>query len=383
MFSLFGKSKVLSFKILFSNKNEVSVHVKPEFQTLDLFEYSRFWAYYSSKILWNLGFSEERNPYVSKYLESIQRIACDDFKNKIDCFKIAGLKDDISYVNHCYSIISQYEGSFYKKGNDRFIITKFPLKITEDQVIFSGIAILQYIINITKGNNNLKMLKNITNNFSIACDKQGKMKNMNAIDITANFSCFMAKEVLDSDESLFRNFIEELNECAKTNSEAMHHLISKDTERENESPISYGQDISVYTQYIFFFLHILKRMLQESNNCDQEEIINKLLTDSITIVSSEMQEYSRRTWSKEESEKMIEHLSKDFYFENEKYSMFINRIPDTDEPATGTLFWEFGRDVANILGKKEDFFVIQGSQTLALRSFKWINIPLFIYNLTN
>lgn len=383
MFSLFGKSKVLSFKILFSNKNEVSVHVKPEFQTLDLFEYSRFWAYYSSKILWNLGFSEERNPYVSKYLESIQRIACDDFKNKIDCFKIAGLKDDISYVNHCYSIISQYEGSFYKKGNDRFIITKFPLEITEDQVIFSGIAILQYIINITKGNNNLKMLKNITNNFGIACDKQGKMKNMNAIDITANFSCFMAKEVLDSDESLFRNFIEELNECAKTNSEAMHHLISKGTERENESPISYGQDISVYTQYIFFFLHMLKRMLQESNNCDQEEIINKLLTDSITIVSSEMQEYSRRTWSKEESEKMIEHLSKDFYFENEKYSMFINRIPDTDEPATGTLFWEFGRDVANILGKKEDFFVIQGSQTLALRSFKWINIPLFIYNLTN
>ena len=96
-----------------------------------------------------------------------------------------------------------------------------------------------------------------------------------------------------------------------------------------------------------------------------------------------MQEYSQRTWSKEESEKMIDHLSKDFYFENEKYSMFINRIPDTDEPATGTLFWEFGRDIANILGEKENFFVIQGSQILALRSFKWINIHLFIYNLTN
>ena len=383
MFSLFGKSKVLSYKILFSNKNEVSVHIKPESQSIDFFEYSRFWAFYSSKILWNFGFSEERNPYVSKYLESIQKIAADNFKNKIDCFKTAGLKDDISYLDYCYSLIIQCEGSFYKKGNDRFIITKFPLKITEDQVIFSGIAILQYIINITKENDNLKMLKNITNNFGIACDKQGKMKNMNAIDTTANFSCFMAKEVLDSNENLLRNFIEELNECAKTNSEAMHHLILKDTERENESPISYGQDISVYTQYIYFFLHMLKRMLQRSNNCEQEEIIKKLLTDSITIVSSEMQEYSQRTWSKEELEKLIEQLSKDFYFENEKYSMFINRIPDTDEPATGTLLWEFGRDVANILGQKENFTVIQASQTLALRSFKWINIPLFIYNLTN
>jgi len=383
MFSLFGKSKMLSYKILFSNKKEVSVHIKHEFKSISFFEHLRFWAFYSSKILWNFGFSEGRNPNVQKYLESIQKIALDDFKNKIDCFKIAGLKDDISYIDYCYTNNCQCEGSFLKKDNTRSIITKFPLEITEDQVIFSGIAILQYIINISVGYKDLKMLKNVVNYFIFYCDKQEKMKNMNAIGETAYYSCFMAKEVLDSNEKLFYWFIKELTGSAKFNAEGMHQIISNDTENNNESTLSYGHYISVYTQYIFLFLHMLKRKLQESNYNDQVELINKLLSDSIEIVSSEMQEYSQKIWSEEESKKMFDFLSEDFYIKNEKYSMCINRVPHIDEPATGTLFWEFGRDIANILENKEDFIVIQGSQLLALKSPILKDIPLFVYNLAN
>ncbi len=145
---LTGK-KILSYKIFFDQNNKVAVNIKKEVSTVPTPEYIRLWAFYQAKIIYNLGYPNNLSATMS--LGSLSKIIEMDIDSNTDCFKRANLDDVIQYSDKFISPITKYDGEFFAKGSvNRSIKTYFPIQSTEQEVVYSGIAIMQYCININK-----------------------------------------------------------------------------------------------------------------------------------------------------------------------------------------------------------------------------------------
>jgi hypothetical protein len=149
---LTGMKKILSYEILFDQNNKVTVNTTKEVSTVLTPEYIRLWAFYQAKIIYNLGYPNNLSAILA--LESLAKIVKKDIDSNTNCFKRAGFDDIIQLIQYSDDIsspITKFNGEFFAKGSvNRSIKTHFPMQGTEQDVVYSGIALMQYCININE-----------------------------------------------------------------------------------------------------------------------------------------------------------------------------------------------------------------------------------------
>lgn len=100
-------------------------------------------------------------------LGSVAKVAKKDINSKTNCFKRANVDDVVKYVTESPIDGTKFTGKFYAKGSfDRMIQTYLPSGGTEQQLVFSGLALMQYAIDINSDDQEaLKVLRDTAINF--------------------------------------------------------------------------------------------------------------------------------------------------------------------------------------------------------------------------
>jgi len=154
LLDIFSYKKILSYKIIFDQNNKVAVNIKKEVPTVPMPEYIRLWAFYQAKIIYNLGYPNNLSANMS--LESLFKIVEEDIDSNTDCFGRANLDDVMQFSDRFISPNTQFDGEFFAKGSiNRSIKTRFSMQSSEQEVVYSGIALMQYCINMNKNDKSI------------------------------------------------------------------------------------------------------------------------------------------------------------------------------------------------------------------------------------
>lgn len=148
--ALTGRKKILTYEIIFRQGDDrVGIRVVPLVPEVQGPDYVRLWACYHAKIMYNLGFPRNTSSVVA--LELLRKIFNSDVDAGTDCFARAEVDDVIQYASAVNFSGTTFTGEFYAKGSmHRFIQTHFPLGISEQQVVYSSLALLQYGIGVNR-----------------------------------------------------------------------------------------------------------------------------------------------------------------------------------------------------------------------------------------
>jgi len=145
--ALSGRKKVLSFEIIFNDTNQVGVNVNKNVSMVPTPDYIRLWACYEAKIIYNLGYPN--NVSANMAVGLITKVVENGINKKTNCFQRTNLDDVIQYIPNISKGNIKFTGEFYAKGSlERTIKTWFPLGGTEQQVVYSALALMQYAISI-------------------------------------------------------------------------------------------------------------------------------------------------------------------------------------------------------------------------------------------
>lgn len=147
--SLSGRKKLLSFEIIFDEYNKVGVKVNKNVPMISTPDYIRLWACYEAKIVYNLGYPNNVSANVA--IGALIKIIENDIQEDTDCFQKANFDDVIQYNPSMLKGNIKFTGEFYAKGSfERNIKTWLPSKGTEQQAVYSTLALMQYAISMTR-----------------------------------------------------------------------------------------------------------------------------------------------------------------------------------------------------------------------------------------
>ncbi|MBL9160135.1 MAG: hypothetical protein JNJ70_21820 [Verrucomicrobiales bacterium] len=142
---LSGRKKILSFKIVFDEENNVGVATKSAVPNVADVDYVRLWSCYYSKIIYVLGGLE--NPRAKAALHWLYRISSESPLSETNCFQSTDLGDYATFTHRLPTSENVYSGEFYAKGwKERTIKNNLPRNGYEEQMVFSTFALLQYTI---------------------------------------------------------------------------------------------------------------------------------------------------------------------------------------------------------------------------------------------
>jgi len=156
--TLLGRTTVLEYQVLFDKKDQVSVKTEPRTTPIES-EYCKLYFLYLAKIIFNFGGKSAMSSTIA--LGSLLKILNDGVKPNTNCFEAAKLSDVITYSEKAGDVVTELSGTFYAwRNGNRSIDTKFPLNVTEQQVVYGGLALLQFAINKNKKNkDNLRFIQ--------------------------------------------------------------------------------------------------------------------------------------------------------------------------------------------------------------------------------
>lgn len=193
-----GQKKILSYEILFGKKIKdslfkniksvkVKVNVKENVPIVEKSEYVRLWSFYQSKLIYNCCYPHFNSTSLNIIISPLSKIVKESFNSKTNCFERMysySIPESINEINENSSNIYLYDvylysdyisspkirfyGEFYSKGPFyRNLQTHFPvLKTNRERLISSGIALLQYCIDINKNSKeNLDVLAKTARNL--------------------------------------------------------------------------------------------------------------------------------------------------------------------------------------------------------------------------
>lgn len=145
------KKELMSYEIVFNSDNNISVKVNVTTPHISNHEYIRMWAFYNSRIIYNLGYPH--NETANQLIILLYRIILTRLEPNTNCFERAGLLNKIRYSEELTIPDLRFIGQFgYKNPATRIINMNFPIHIKEQQVIYSSIGLLQYVINVCSNN---------------------------------------------------------------------------------------------------------------------------------------------------------------------------------------------------------------------------------------
>lgn len=143
--TLTGKTKLLEFKIIFDENDNVGVieqSILPNIQSPD---YIRLWASYQAKMIYNLGFPNNTSSIMA--IEALSKIVENDIEENTNCFLETDFDDVIQYLPNLERGIVTFRGEFYSIGKTkRSVKTWLPNNGTEQQAVYSALALMQYSI---------------------------------------------------------------------------------------------------------------------------------------------------------------------------------------------------------------------------------------------
>ncbi len=147
--ALIGRKKVLSFEIIFNDNNKVGVNVNKNVSIIPTPDYIRLWTYYEAKMIYNLGYPN--NVSANMAIGALTKIVESDINKDTNCFQKANLDDVIQYTTSVTQGNIKFAGEFYAKGSiERTIKTWLPPHGTEQQAVYSALALMQYAISMTR-----------------------------------------------------------------------------------------------------------------------------------------------------------------------------------------------------------------------------------------
>ena len=186
-----GHTKVLGYRIVFGAGNLVGVHIQPLVPKIPGRDYVRLWASHTAKTVFNLGFP--RNLSAMMALDSVARVADEAITADTDCFERANLADVCQFAYEVPTSGTTFTGEFYAKGSlKRFVKTHLPMRGTEQQMVFSGLALMQYAININCSNDEaLDVLTKTARNF-VALYESGMGEGVRAVVEIPTFAYMQA-----------------------------------------------------------------------------------------------------------------------------------------------------------------------------------------------
>lgn len=147
--TLSGRKKVLSFEIIFDDRNNVGVNVNKNVPVVPAPDYIRLWACYEAKMIYNLGYPN--NISADMAIGAMAKIVKIEINENTNCFQKANLDDVIRYTPNISKGNIKFTGEFYAKGSiERSIKTWLPLRCTEQQAVYSALALMQYAISMAR-----------------------------------------------------------------------------------------------------------------------------------------------------------------------------------------------------------------------------------------
>jgi len=153
-----GRKRILSFEIVFDKKNKVGVSIDKHVSMISTLDYIRLWACYAAKMIYVLGYPDNVSANIA--IGAIAKIVKSDINASTNCFQIANLDDVIQYT-------SKYTGEFYAKGSlERAVKTWVPKRATEQQTVFSALALMQNVIYMIRNDKDcLEVLTQVARNM--------------------------------------------------------------------------------------------------------------------------------------------------------------------------------------------------------------------------
>ena len=163
--ALTGRKRVLRYRIVFGAGNIVGVDIEPCVPRIPGPDYIRLWASYEAKIIFNLGYPENISATIA--LGSVAKVADKAITADTNCFERANVADVIQFAHEVPTSGTTFTGEFYAKGSlERTIKTHFPMRTTEQQMVYSGLALMQFAININRSDDDrLDVLTKTGRNF--------------------------------------------------------------------------------------------------------------------------------------------------------------------------------------------------------------------------
>jgi hypothetical protein len=156
--TLNGWKKILSFEIIFDENDKVNVKVHKNVPIIKEPDYIRLWACYEAKMIYNLGFPSNLSSMMT--VGFITKIAENGISANTECFKEVNVDDVIQFDPNVIKGNTKFTGEFYARGPlDRSIKTWLPLKGTEQQIVYSGLALMQYTISIIRDDKELQVME--------------------------------------------------------------------------------------------------------------------------------------------------------------------------------------------------------------------------------
>ncbi len=143
---LSGKTDILKYGICFDGNKKVSISINPVHTTPNP-EYIRLYACYTVKMIYNFGgYGLLPSEPITLIMNSIDRAANYGIENGIDLFELSGLKEIIEYrkVKTTDNTVKIISGTYFDRDGSRSVTTDLPQTITEQEIAFGSIALLQF-----------------------------------------------------------------------------------------------------------------------------------------------------------------------------------------------------------------------------------------------
>jgi len=134
---------------VFGTGRDVGVRVRRLVPQVPGPDYVRLWACYQAKIVYNLGYPQNLSAMMA--LGSVAKVVAKDIDAAADCFQRADLADVARFVLDAPATGTVFTGEFYAKGSlDRRIKTYFPAQMSEQEVVYSGLALMQHAVVVNR-----------------------------------------------------------------------------------------------------------------------------------------------------------------------------------------------------------------------------------------
>ena len=138
-------NQILAYEIRFGGDRQVGVAIPTSSNELTPSEFIRLWAGYSAVILFNLGFPEQITSQLA--LRLIAKVAESPIEADTYCFDVADVDDVIHFDADLAPGGTTLTGKLLDLGDSqRGLLTDFPSTVTEQQVVFGSLALMQYAI---------------------------------------------------------------------------------------------------------------------------------------------------------------------------------------------------------------------------------------------
>jgi hypothetical protein len=152
--------------------------------------------------------------------------------------------------------------------------------------------------------------------------------------------------------------------------------LSEDRSVESERyGLTHTEWFCVFNEFQYFYLHLTDRFA--FGNID-ESLRGKTLSELEDWAIDRSVETICKDWPPEKIENIKKESKANFLVSMQDYAQYKKWFPEKGAGTGGTLFWEFGKQIANLAGRGLDIVYIMTAVELATNAMKTLDIQGFI-----